>query len=340
MSRVASQRRDPTFFAMIPKMAMLDLTPFELALYCNYKQTAADDPEGYCSKSNGTLSRETSMSVSAVKKAREGLFEKGFITVEIHEDENGVINTPSTVRIVDVWETNYDRFKGGSEKSRGGRQKTTPLDAEKLGAGSGNPGPVSTEPQRITNQEKLKEEKPIKNNHHQEAPAPEEPAAIPALPNDDDDDRINSDQVFDFSVLKPYERQHGPLPEWCREQIIQETMRVGAFKAGKLVTNALEKDKHNPWAYLTTILKNEPTEEPEAHHPGSGDPSSQKESLLPSSWTTGGALDQRISEQIEQMRSEGVELPAWLMNDGPAEQMVRIVEDEFGADEAEEVELM
>lgn len=125
-SPVEYERQEPTFYARIPKLAIMSLNPYELALYTHYKQTASDN--GYCNKSNGTLAREAQMSVSKVKDARQTLLEKGFISVEYHPDEDGVINTPPTIKIVDLWQKNHETYSVGvvAKKQGGGRQKTTP----------------------------------------------------------------------------------------------------------------------------------------------------------------------------------------------------------------------
>lgn len=99
---------EPSNFAMIPKMAMMDLDPYELALYCHYKITARDT--GGCWKSNKTLANETGMSARKLQDCRLKLVEKGYITVTYSSDETGNINTPPVITIVNVWSENRLRY--------------------------------------------------------------------------------------------------------------------------------------------------------------------------------------------------------------------------------------
>jgi hypothetical protein len=99
---------EPSNYAMIPKMAMIDLEPYELVLYCHYKITAAE--EGDCWKSNKTLARETGMSETKIKETRLSLVAKGFITLIQIADENGNINTPPVINVVNVWAENRKRY--------------------------------------------------------------------------------------------------------------------------------------------------------------------------------------------------------------------------------------
>jgi hypothetical protein len=128
---ISSERQEPTFYAMIPKMAIQDLTPYELALYTVYKQTASD--HGVCFKSNATLAKEAHMSVSRMKEARKALEEKGYIRVKYTEDEAGIINTPPDITIIDIWGQNHKRFA-----LEGGRQKTTPQSPKNRGGSPKN----------------------------------------------------------------------------------------------------------------------------------------------------------------------------------------------------------
>jgi len=137
------QTQEPTFYARIPKMAIMDLGPYELALYCNFKQTASDS--GYCDKSNARLSKETSMSVSKVKTARKSLEAKGFIKTEHRRDDSGIENQTVYVTIVDVWEINHARYakEGGHEVTTPSQNATTPQPSE-------NPQGVTKNLQRRT----------------------------------------------------------------------------------------------------------------------------------------------------------------------------------------------
>jgi len=113
--QVRSERHEPDFYARIPKMASLELTPYEVALYLNYKMTAADD--GICFKSDETLAAETHMGITKVKECRNSLIEKGYIRKETNNREDG---NSITITIVWLWDENHQRFSEGS------RHESTP----------------------------------------------------------------------------------------------------------------------------------------------------------------------------------------------------------------------
>ncbi len=168
-TRVQNERNEPTFYARIPKMCIMDLDPYELALYCNYKQTASDD--GYCDKSNTKLSKETGMSVGKVKLAKKSLEDKKLITVTHRTDKSGIENQTTYIKIIDVWEENHRRYA-----VEGGHVVTTPGHTVTTGGSLSNQGVVTKRPQRITS-----EEKPIKKNQDKKEKAPSG-AALPLKP--------------------------------------------------------------------------------------------------------------------------------------------------------------
>lgn len=147
---ITSERQEPTYYAMIPKMAILDLNPFELALYCNYKQTTGE--YGQCTKSNATLAQECHMSVNRMKAARASLVKHGYIRVVVHEDDKGFQSTPATVIVRDVWEVNHQLFAeqkafgGVSPGDTPGYQDLTPPYQEVTGGVS--PGDTKEEPNK------------------------------------------------------------------------------------------------------------------------------------------------------------------------------------------------
>ena len=89
---------------MIPKMAMMELDPYELTLYCHYKMTASE--HGKCWKSNKTLADESGMSERKMQECRNILVTKGYITLIPTLDENGKNNAPPVITIINVWATN------------------------------------------------------------------------------------------------------------------------------------------------------------------------------------------------------------------------------------------
>lgn len=109
-NHVLMERAEPTFYAKIPKMAQLDLDPYELSLYSNYKQTASDNPNGGAWKSNETLAKECSMSPRKVTQVRQSLVTKGFIHVQYETSASGKEYSAAIVTIVDVWAENHKRF--------------------------------------------------------------------------------------------------------------------------------------------------------------------------------------------------------------------------------------
>lgn len=131
---------EPSFFAMIPKMAMMDLDPYELALYCNYKMTAMEN--GACWKSNATVSRETGMSDSKMRQTRLQLVAKGFIQLT-QETDNPDVNTPPIITIVNVWAENYERYAVS---------ENNPLPLENMGGAAQKQPPATRKHQRISNE--------------------------------------------------------------------------------------------------------------------------------------------------------------------------------------------
>ncbi len=109
-NRVLMERPEPSFYAKIPKMAQLDLDPYELALYTNYKQTASDNPNGGAWKSNETLAKECHMSPRKITQVRQSLVEKGYIHCQYETSESGKEYSAAIVTIVDVWAKNHARF--------------------------------------------------------------------------------------------------------------------------------------------------------------------------------------------------------------------------------------
>jgi hypothetical protein len=105
---IQEDSHEPSHYAMIPKMAMMDLDPYELVLYCHYKMTASE--HGKCWKANKTLANETGMSETKMRMARTSLVAKGFITLTHTPDEKGNINSPPTITIVSVWAENRKRY--------------------------------------------------------------------------------------------------------------------------------------------------------------------------------------------------------------------------------------
>lgn len=113
MNHVLMERQEPTFYAKIPKMVQLDLDPYELALYTNYKQTASDNPNGGGWKSNETLAKECGMSPRKVTDVRKSLVDKGYIHCQYETSESGKEHSAAIVTIVDVWAENHARFSKG-----------------------------------------------------------------------------------------------------------------------------------------------------------------------------------------------------------------------------------
>lgn len=110
--KIQGEIQEPTYYARVPKMATMSLNPYELALYCHYKQIAAED--GVCFKSNKHLAHDAQMSINKMKASRASLEKKGFILVEraegdVHE------NQPVRVTIRDVWALNHQLYAAQKE---------------------------------------------------------------------------------------------------------------------------------------------------------------------------------------------------------------------------------
>lgn len=137
------EEQEPTFYARIPKMAIMDLGPYELSLYCHYREIIGSNESGrQCWMSNNNLAERTQMSVSRMKEARNKLKELGYIKVhhKINEHNNSEM---AIITVRNIWAINHHRFmtqkefetgvhtEGGSrQKTGGGRQKTTPQSPE------------------------------------------------------------------------------------------------------------------------------------------------------------------------------------------------------------------
>jgi len=106
--RVVYEKQEPTYYSKMPKMALEELTPYELALYANYKQTASEN--GAAFKSNKTLSKECKMSIRMIQECRKSLETKGFIHCTYESNEQGVVTSSVIVQIVDIWELNHKRY--------------------------------------------------------------------------------------------------------------------------------------------------------------------------------------------------------------------------------------
>jgi len=120
---IQEDENEPSNFAMIPKMAMMDLDPYELALYCHYKITAAEN--GACWKSNATVSKETGMSDSKMRQTRLSLVDKGYIQLT-QETDTPDVNTPPIVTIINVWAENRQRYTLPPENRGDAAQKQPP----------------------------------------------------------------------------------------------------------------------------------------------------------------------------------------------------------------------
>jgi len=164
---IQAERHEPTFFAMIPKMAIMDLDPYELALYCNYKQTVGENGSTRVTKTNATIAHETRMSVNRMKAARDTLIKKRYIDMEIHKDIDGSINQPPTITVRDIWSINHQIYSVSL--------------CEGVSNGDTPPPPFVTPP---LSRGDTKEE-PNKNNQKEEekTPPPQKPAGKPREPN-------------------------------------------------------------------------------------------------------------------------------------------------------------
>lgn len=114
------ESQEPTHFVRLPRMARIDLNPYELALYSAYKD-AGNESE----KTNAELASETQMSITKLKEARAALQSKGYIHLERRLSDSGHDFAPPIVTIINVWAENERRY-GGSRDATGGSRHTTP----------------------------------------------------------------------------------------------------------------------------------------------------------------------------------------------------------------------
>lgn len=132
---VQENSNEPSNFAMIPKMAMIDLDPYELTLYCHYKITASEG--GTCYKSNKTLAAETGMSESKIKSVRAKLSEMEYISITPQRDASGQINMPPVVEVTNVWAKNRNRYT--KKEAHPQVPKNHPPATKKPGVGTKKP---------------------------------------------------------------------------------------------------------------------------------------------------------------------------------------------------------
>jgi len=119
------ERPEPRFYTRIPHLVVDSLNAYELAVYVAIKRTAQDD--GKCFKSKTTLARELGISTKKLLTVRARLEELGFIRVTHKPDENGNVNTPAVIEIVDVWGKNDEKYSaGGMHLMHGGYVPDTP----------------------------------------------------------------------------------------------------------------------------------------------------------------------------------------------------------------------
>lgn len=113
--RETSEPRSNPFYAKIPHMADDDLDIFEYRLFGHYTRVCGQD--GRCYQSVETIRGITKMSPSAIKKARTGLQEKGFITVAIPDGAARNRGENISVSLVDKWDENTERYQGVKQNS-------------------------------------------------------------------------------------------------------------------------------------------------------------------------------------------------------------------------------
>lgn len=109
----------PLYFAQIPNIAVIDLTPNEYILYGAYLRTIWNSENGSCWKSQSTLAKEIGYSIPTLRKAREGLASKGYIIVESRKDEGET----DVITLVNKWQENIER-QGGLKDSLQGVEKS------------------------------------------------------------------------------------------------------------------------------------------------------------------------------------------------------------------------
>ena len=129
------------YFAAIPNLVFkLGLSPYELTLYCHFKQAAGDDG-GVCWKSRTTIARESGMSLGMVTKARVALERQrselqGRPLITVTEEPNRAGGKPTChVSITDIWSANMLRFTTSphdlAQPTSHSAQATSPDDGQR-----------------------------------------------------------------------------------------------------------------------------------------------------------------------------------------------------------------
>ena len=123
------------YFASIPHMADDDLTMQEYRVYGHYVRVCGQ--YGKCKEKEATTIKKCGMGRAAFRKAREGLAEKGFITIV----ERGQAHTkgqkgrPYLIVLRDIWRENIDRY-GKKDDAADPKKSSAPADENGKGSES------------------------------------------------------------------------------------------------------------------------------------------------------------------------------------------------------------
>ena len=95
------------YFSSVPHLVVDDdrLTREDRALYLYYRRVAGEN--GECFQPNKTVAERSGVGVTMLKESKARLVEYGYITVA------EVPGNPTVVTINDVWDKNFESYKGG-----------------------------------------------------------------------------------------------------------------------------------------------------------------------------------------------------------------------------------
>ena len=151
------------YFSSVPHLVVDDdrLTREDRALYLYYKRVAGEN--GECFQPNKTVAERSGVGVTMLKESKARLVEYGYITVA------EVPGNPTVVTINDVWDKNFESYKGGRVAATPPSQGDHPLAAGRPPGGRVAATPPS-QGDHPTYQEKHTKKNTLRKTHEEEAP--------------------------------------------------------------------------------------------------------------------------------------------------------------------------
>lgn len=117
MQQITDLKIEPSFFAMIPKIAEHELEKNERLVYLHFKQITGENPAGYVTESERTSCGIIGISRQTFRTAKEGLVTKGYIVIieKGSPNMNGVKGTADIIQLTNQWYRNTIAFGRNKE---------------------------------------------------------------------------------------------------------------------------------------------------------------------------------------------------------------------------------